>query len=386
MRRTLALTPVDAWFFGGGQPYSRESSDQTNVRSIFPPNAPTVVGAIRAATARAMGWDGKSAWSTRITDELGNGLELGSLKFQGPMLLRCPDRSTDNQRRRLYPAPRHLLGKPQHSEDENGWNPATLLTPADEAVETDVGPMNPPVKTDPVEGVEEPDGVWLTKDGLRRVLHGRVPEKEDCLLADELWHQEPRVGLERDDESRRVEEGRLYSPSYVRLAPGVAIGTAVEGLPNAEVPDRLLFGGESRMANVEAIEPVTPPSTPPSQARETGQLTISFVTPCMLDRDTFEDILRPGATLDHNFGPLEGFELVSACLGKPTWIGGWHPTEQRPLALRPYISAGSTLFVEGRDVDDVEAVSDIHGSKIGLRTEYGFGEVVVGTWQQQRGN
>jgi CRISPR-associated protein Cmr3 len=385
MRRTFALTPVDAWFFGGGQPYTRESSDQTNVRSLFPPNAPTVVGAIRAAAARAMGWDGCSPWDDEVVDRLGDGLDLGPLTFGGPMLLR---RTGDDEEayagewQRLYPAPLHLLGSNEHDDDTDNWNPATLLRPGDEAVPTDAGEMRPPVRTNDINGVSEPDGVWVTRSGLESILHAEIPAKEECLNESTLWEHEPRVGLERDNETRRVEEGKLYSPSYVRLAPDVAVGTSVDGLPDVEFPDRLMFGGESRMANLEATDSLEFPAAPTGGVEKSGRMSVTFVTPCRLDSDTFDE-LRPGVTLGSEFGPLEDYRVVSACIGKPTWIGGWHPSEQRPLPLRPHVPAGSTLFVEPNDGADVVTAGEVHGATIGAQTDYGFGEVVVGTWKEE---
>jgi len=384
MSRTFALTPVDAWFFGGGQPYTRESSDQTNVRSLFPPNAPTLVGAIRAAAARAMGWDGASPWNADIVDRLGDGLDLGPLDFRGPMLLErneAPGDAASGNWQRLYPAPLHLLGKTVHEDDGETWNPKTLLRPGDEEVSTDAGQMRPPVRQKDVDGVSEPDGIWVTRSGLESVLEGEVPDKDECVAGSELWGHEPRVGLEREDETRRVEEGKLYSPSYVRLEPGVAVGTAVDGLPDVELPERLLLGGESRMANLDTIEAFEPPLAPASRAEEAGRVSVTLATPGRVDADTFEE-LRPGTRLGGEFGPLEGYRVVSACIGKPTWIGGWHPTKQRPLPLRPHIPAGSTLFVQRPDDGDVATIHQMHGATIGSRTDYGFGEILVGTWRE----
>jgi CRISPR-associated protein Cmr3 len=72
-------------------------------------------------------------------------------------------------------------------------------------------------------------------------------------------------------------------------------------------------------------------------------------------------------------------KVVSACTGRPTWIGGWNGLERRPLPLKPHLPAGSVLYMETSPAD-LERVRNLHGSKIGARTEWGFGQLLIGTW------
>ena len=64
--RTILLTPIDAWFFRDGRPYNQGESGQTDVRSLFPPFAPTVVGTLRAALAVGQGWNGRESWANEL--------------------------------------------------------------------------------------------------------------------------------------------------------------------------------------------------------------------------------------------------------------------------------------------------------------------------------
>lgn len=383
MTTTLALTPVDAWFFGDGRPYNRMRADQTNVRSLFPPYAPTIVGAVRAAAARKLGWDGRSNWNDDLKNQLGDGLCLGPLTFRGPMILRKHDEAWE----RLYPAPLHLLGKQQ---DEGEWQPATLLAPEAETSVTDAGAMRMPLKVDgEAEDAKRPTGIWLTRGAVERVLAGETPDADGCVPSRRLWEHEPRVGLAREHASRRARDGELYSPAYVRLHDGgaaetdageVAVGTEVRGLDPDALPDCLMLGGESRMADSTTVALPSRPECPAERIRKSGRMTVTAVTPLRLDEPAITDELRPGAELGDAFGPVAGARLVSACIGKPEWIGGRHPKRNEPLPLKPHVAAGSTLFLQlppdGLPADP----SEIHGAKIGRRTAYGFGELLVGTW------
>ena len=48
--------PLDTLFFRDGRPYHQGELSQAGVASLFPPFPSTLVGAIRAACARALGW------------------------------------------------------------------------------------------------------------------------------------------------------------------------------------------------------------------------------------------------------------------------------------------------------------------------------------------
>ena len=169
----VQLHPVDTWFFRDGTPFTAESAPQEDVDSLFPPHPPTVVGALRAALAHANEWNGAAPWPPRIRDVLGDGPDLGVLRFCGPFLLRHEEP--------LFPAPRHLLGV----NGREGWEPACFLRPGR------------PVACDLGDGVRLPEaaaaprdsrrhgtgnGQWLTRDGMNAVLCGKCPERTRCRL------------------------------------------------------------------------------------------------------------------------------------------------------------------------------------------------------------
>ena len=127
---TLVLHPLDTFFFRDGRPYNQDDPGQVEAASLFPPYPPTVVGAVRAAAARAMGWPG-SAWDTAA---LGDGVDwqagdepLGPLRFSGPYILR--------EGEPLYPAPLNLAA----GKGEGGADFITYLAPSGEAFDTDIG-------------------------------------------------------------------------------------------------------------------------------------------------------------------------------------------------------------------------------------------------------
>ena len=109
------LEPVDTLFFRDGTPFTADSAPQDGVDSLFPPHPPTVAGALRAALARANGWNGHGRWPEDICRVLGDGLEdPGRLSIDGPFVL--------HDEEPLFRSPRHLLG----ASGASGWRPGAF--------------------------------------------------------------------------------------------------------------------------------------------------------------------------------------------------------------------------------------------------------------------
>ena len=383
--RTILLTPIDAWFFRDGRPYNQGEASQTDVGTVFPPFAPTVVGTIRAALARARGWNGRGAWAESLHSVLGNGFdELGQLQFQGPFLAR--------DGKCLFPVPLYLLGRAacDASSAQPVWLPSAFLAPnlMSPVLESDLGPVRfpVPIRSKGQRGpLKEPTGLWITVDGYNQILLGRMPNASTLFRPDDLWKTEQRVGLARDHESRAVEEGALYSPAYVRLQPGVALALAVEGIPGDWIlPDLIALGGESRMAHCESpVDRLPLPELPVDAIRESNRFTVSLLSPLCLPRDSSGRLAPPMP--GHSFPCLAGSTIVSACVGKPIHIGGWNSLSREPLPLTPCLPPGSTWFCEA-DPAALDSVLALHGRHVGERKPYGFGQIALGAWPQETGD
>lgn len=395
--RLLMLSPIDAWFFRDGRPYNAKESNQTDVMSLFPPPATTLVGAIRAGLARSTKeWDGTSNWATnpKLANVLGKDFnDLGQLSFGGPYLLQERDGRSDL----LFPMPMHVLGKLMMTEgsDEPAWEAQCLLTPDSAKTCCDLGddvrlPVTSAERATPFEkeGLKEPSSQWVTPHGLQRILCGQLPQPAEVVEVRDLWKHEVRIGLERDAASRTTKEGALYSPRFVRLKPGVSLVMSITGLPSGwEIPTLLPLGGENRLADCRGCDVLSLPDfvrgsadTLVSNATARKEVAVTLLSPLLPeDADGREpgqvETPRPGQPF---FG-CEGTTVISGCVGKPQTLGGWNSLERRPLDLRPVLPAGSVWFVEVED-DEVAAFTKRCQSGFGLKTNYGFGQVALGVW------
>lgn len=366
-----ALTPQDAWFFRDGRPYNHGESNQTDVESRFPPPARTLTGALRAALARASGWNGQpGGWPKDVTEAFGHGPnDLGTLQFNGPFLVRGHGAGHGDA---LWPLPRHLLGRTESGR----WVPAAFLRPADRPTETDRGTLHLPEILLPANersGLKPAETAWVTCGGLTDILAGRLPDANAVLKTHDLWRAESRVGLRRDANTLTVDEGNLYSPTYVRLCHGVSLGIGFSASSDlrSRLPDLFPLGGESRLAQCEAWSGEPLPAAPDasalgSDAKGVTQFIVVLLTPA-----------RHATTRS----PVDGAEVVSACLGKPVFIGGWNSLTREPLPLEPFLPAGSVWFCRA-GVGTVRQVLSRQGGWIGRYTRHGFGRIAIGCWPQ----
>ena len=364
----LQLDPVDTLFFRDGTPFTADSSPQEDVGGVFPPHPTTVLGALRAALARCNGWDGHGRWPVGLNPTLGDGPnDLGTISMTGPFLLR------DQQP--LFRAPRHLLGE----TDADGWHPRLLLRPG-AAVDCDLGsaaclPQAPGTSCD-IQNCKTGDDWWLTTNGLASVLNGDIAKRTEVVSRHELWREEPRIGLERNAETRTAETGQLYSTRHVRLAPNVSLGVSIRGVPPdwAWPTDELLpLGGENRAAACREWDAESLQALKPAEAVADGRLTLVALTPLDLDPASYcgeRPLDAPG-----------DIRVVSACLARPLRIGGWDSLTRRPLPVRSVLAPGSVLFCEASEPRSYVDATSVHELlQLGSRQASGFGVVALGRW------
>jgi CRISPR-associated protein Cmr3 len=327
----LFLSALDTWFFRDTTPFTKDASPQAGVVSLFPPHPPTVTGAVRAALARANGWDGARPWSADLKQILGDGPEqLGQLRFTGPFIAR--------NRGLLFAVPQHVIG---HTDEHDAWHPDALLILGDE-IECDLGRRQLPIPDRRTESRPRPAASHrITPDGLAQILRGELPSREHLVHESTLWKREPRVGIARETGSRTTKDGALYSTHHIRpvLHQELQIAIDVNGVPPDWPTLRRAFvplGGESRLAVCELAEPTSALGfVPPALAIDDSRVLLVALTPLLLDAD----VVLGKAPLPE----LDAY-VLGACSERPLRIGGWDSRTHEPLRLRNALPAGSTLF------------------------------------------
>ena len=397
------FTPFDTLFFRDGRPFN--AGETVWLKSQFPPSGRTLQGAIRSTIVEHSGMDWKSyhdacrpenAADYPLVKVIGTANNLGELRLSGPFLLRNGEW--------LWPAPLDLY----HSKQGYG-----LLTPSAEPVECDLGKIRLPQAS--AQGLKTQEGKYVTNAAMAELLAGNtgsLPVSVEAgepppwiwkLCSDEprdkdtLADSEPKVGLGRDNALRQHKEGMLYSIAAVRLREGVTLAMVVAEIdadlhPSEPFIQRL--GGEGKLAKICISDPPIWPKMPELIPKE-GKIRFKLVltTPAY-----FQGCWLPaGLELKENLGwqgpwpaiaanreaiELSAVTLISVCIGKTIRIGGWNLAANPPCPrpLEGFIPAGSVYFCE-IDAGQSETVAALHGGHIGLYCEYGFGHVLVGTWE-----
>ncbi|PIQ31297.1 MAG: type III-B CRISPR module-associated protein Cmr3 [Zetaproteobacteria bacterium CG_4_9_14_3_um_filter_49_83] len=340
--------PLDSCFFRGAKPFN--SGEGGFLDSQFPPTAQTLAGVIRAAIGDAKGVDWekfRSGQQPEIAELIGKESDhAGQLSFTGPYIFKAGER--------LYPMPLCLL----HSEASGGW---TRLIPSQETFKTDMDGMKhlpKPIKALP--GAKPLENAWLDAGNMQLVLNGDEPAS--FIKESELFCGEARVGIERDNGKRMVNDGMLYFTRHVRLKEDISLGMVVSGADDVMPAGMVRLGGEGRMAHLKVADIVD------SRLHGNDGKSDKFVL----------ILLTHGDFLGKSEPALAGINMISACIGKAVREGGWDYKHNRPKPLKSLVPAGSCYFVEG----DEQAIRALHGKHIGKRTAFGYGEIAVGIWRE----
>jgi len=208
-----------------------------------------------------------------------------------------------------------------------------------------------------VEGAKPLENAWLDEKNLQKVLQGGMPDR--FYKEDDLFEGENRTGIARNNHTRQTEEGALCFTKHNRLQDGVRLGMAVSGADDIKPAKMLRLGGEGRMADVRVSE---------KDYRLHGNDGVHGNTAMIV-------LLTHGDFGGESQPTLEGVEVISACIGKAVREGGWDYKKRVPKPLKSLVPAGSVYFVKG----DISKL----GTHIGKRTNFGYGEIAVGTWEDK---
>lgn len=361
--KVFAFSPLDTWFFGDGRPFNQGEMNSDEVSSQFPPPVSTIVGGIRAALAMNQGWPSNGDWSSDIKRVLGDLDNLAGLRFVGPTILFNGSP--------VFKAPSHLLARPKGQ----GWDAVTKLQPG-KILNCDLGAsVRLPVAEKSEEGLKELSNVWLTLQGMQQVINGGLPDLKELISSADLWMHELKTGFEREYQTRVVKDGALYSCRHVRPNYNTSVAVAVDGLPaNWEPASPTGFGGEGRSAWIETG--TTPLPFPGSSVSVDSDGKVRFNV-ILNSPANFASWPRPGGALPGIPG-----QVVFACIGRSQRVGGWNSIERKPLPLKPLVPPGSVWFMEA-DGSLLESIKTLHGTHLGDRTNWGYGQIMIGNWKER---
>ncbi|WPP46925.1 type III-B CRISPR module-associated Cmr3 family protein [Pseudomonas sp. AN-1] len=376
------FTPFDTWFFRESRPQGSIGSSELG--SVFPPPLRTLLGAVRTAIGDA--WHARHGTNWRQFAQLaelqaliGHADNLGNLRCRGPWLVKGEQR--------LYPAPATLMIKDSICFSLGLGDP----------VHCDLGRLHLPAFPERVAGLDNLAGAkplgqcWLTAAGWQAVLAGRAPTPEQIVPASALFHEEPRLGIGRDNARSAVSHGLLYQTRHLRLLDDVAVELQLDGLADAaleplNLPERqvIRLGGEGRQACLslqrsQADTDLTPPGLPDSSPLLLYTLT---PMPCAAGMPAgipagFQASQRNGIDVWEGEIACIGVRILSVACGRPLREGGWDMANHQSRPVQSLLPAGSALFVEALDGNPASLLA-LHNLICGPDAALGRGQLLLG--------
>lgn len=385
MPSTVSLwkfSAMDSLFFRDGRPMN--AGESAWIDSQFPPTGQTLQGAIRAAILDYVDADiqkfqgGENCLPANggsLREEIGDGGSIGNLDLCGPFVA-CNDEL-------FFPVPLDLVKNKQHA--------FSLLSPSEKPVTSDMGCLRLPSVTG--QGFKTEEGKYISSSTMTTLLQGKTDNLQLLPLIaaseneDALADREPKVGLARDNQKRTNTEGKLFAIAPIRPRTGVTINVQATGIKSSHCPSNTFvqkLGGEGKVArlSVEVGQQLTMPVPHINQLADRIRFKIVFISPALLEEGLLLPVSNRQTETDFLWqGAVNSCELkvVTACIDKPVKIGGWNLMKRCSEPLRPFIPAGSVFFCEA-DISRKQAVINLHNSKTGKDTQYGFGHILIGKW------
>lgn len=381
--QTFSFKPIDTWFFKQALPHNALAAQE--LTSLFPPAPRTLIGALRAAIGEQAGvnWpayrNGEMQQIEQLIGSKDQPLPPGA-NFTGPWIVKNGTR--------YYPAPLNWLSKRQ-----NDSYLLTRLAPAEQAIRCDLGNIRLPgtVKAEP--GSQPLEGCYIDAQTLTLLttsLDEQITlEPSAIITAADLFCEEPRLGIARNSQTRRAENGMLYQTRHLRLKEGVwlEMDSDDDWQPTQFEQGMITLGGEARPCHISRSQSSQVLPFPPQPSARGNRITLTLLSPAQftnLEQPWLPESFRP----DNNSCPSSwygefkgiGLKLISATLGKAHREGGWDIAKHQSKAVESFIPAGSSYFFETASGDAEKVIKKLHGQSIGNYTEFGRGLVVAGYW------
>jgi CRISPR-associated protein Cmr3 len=388
MSQTWTFKPLDTWFFK--QALAPDSLAAQELTSLFPPSPRTLIGAIRSAVGESNGVDWasyRSGKQANIETLIGQHSEAvpPNAQFAGVFVAK------DGQR--YYPMPLNWLGKVSKQEKDAKGNERKeyqlfKMQPSEQTIHCDLGRVRLPVlleeDSSKTAGAKPLDTMFISAKKLEALLKSTKAQEtltaEEYLDRSSLITEEARLGIARNNATRKTEEGKLYQTKHLRLAEGISLQLDCKGWQATADNALMTLGGEGRLAQINVNSAHALPEIKAVQAQG---IILTLTTPAKFTHgwlpDDFTAIHQDG--VDAWQGTINGITLTlhSATIGKAHREGGWNIEKRSARDVESFVPAGSSYYCSFEG-DLNTAIKALHLHQIGHYTTLGRGQLVVGIY------
>ena len=394
MNHTWTFTPLDTWFFK--QALAPDSLAAQELTSLFPPSTRTLIGALRAAVGEAntVDWASyRAGKQSHIEDLIGKQSDATppNAQFAGVFLA--------HKGQRYYPMPLNWLGKVSKREKDAKGNDVIdyqlfKMQPSEKAILCDLGRVVLPVlietnkaaEKEKTAGAKPLENLFISAKKLAELLASTASQAtlkaEDYLDKSQIFTEEARLGIARNNQTRKTEDGKLYQTKHLRIAPDISLQLDCTGWQPKGYSKVMTLGGEGRLAQIEH-QPIQALQTIKARKEAKG-LILSLVTPAKFNEgwlpDGFTSMQKE--SVDCWQGNINGIALTLVCatIGKAHREGGWNIEKRAARDVESFVPAGSSYYCTVDNGDILAAINALHNQQIGQYTTLGRGQLVVGIY------
>ena len=374
----IFIRPFDVLFFRDSRPFT--SGETHRAKSIFP-SPLTLYGAIRAKKVVEEGIrfeEYREAEKNTTNNKLKNLIEIigkpdefKDIGLLGPFVAENIEEKGINC---YFPVPFDVFERKDKKE-------FVLLRPIRKSFSVN----EPSFFLWSSEEIKPTEGRFISKGSLEQYLEGSVPK--EIKNTENFYKHELRVGIKLALAKKVSEVGMLYMSDFLNFEKEAGFLVRV----NNNVLEKngiLTLGGEGKMAYYQSVDLEDDKILPKRITAGGKLLKIYLATPAIFEKSWIPDFL------DGNFEYKNSdfqCKFVSACVGKPIYIGGWNLKEKKPRPLYKAIPPGSVYFFEvGGDTG--RFIEKFHNTRyfqsLGKNSRYlkdlsnlGFGLTFVGKWE-----
>ncbi|MCD6460473.1 hypothetical protein J7L67_07385 [bacterium] len=390
IKQTWRFSALDTWFFREAR--QMESFGGSELDTVFPPPARTVMGAIRTAMGEALGVDWQEYKNNEnykineipFREYIGYDDNTGKLSIDGPWL----SIQRNGMYERLYPIPSNLFRVKEEQK--------IIRLQVDSPIYCDLGKAVRLLKLPDLSDQDrKPKSLtgWISEKGLESFLAGKddnISDKElftDNKVKEQLFQRESRLGIARDNTTGTAQEGMLYQIRHIRPYSNIALEVDITADYNSvlEPVNLIRLGGENRLAGIRISKKKNIEIKAPQATKDSYGIILTLLTPALFGN---REWLLPGFKLIEQDketvwkGNLLGIDLTihAAVLGKAQREGGWNLMKRKSRPVQSLVPAGSLYYCKvAGDIDN--AINALHLKKIGSDNKLGRGLLAVGLWK-----
>ena len=190
--------------------------------------------------------------------------------------------------------------------------------------------------------------------------------------------EESKIGIGRNNNTKSVDEGRLYRVGLKRYK-NLSFIIDFEGI-EIKKEGLLRFGGEGKGAYYTEYNEI---NLIKCKDLEGDIFKLILLTPAIFQQGWIPDFIDRN-NFEGNFDGID-VKLIAAAVGKAEYIGGWDIQENKPKPMFKAIPAGSVYYFKLQKPSDKEKVIDVFNYKSitnfqNYKNE-GYGICVVGNYK-----